>query len=789
MFCYLEEANGTVLTPYASRELMVPTRLSGGTAMKWLRILVFPALLALALLPSTTSAATNERASVSSAEVEADGGSSDGAAISADGRFVAFQSSATNLVTGDTNGLGDVFVRDRSLGTTERVSVDTAEVQATGGSSFDAVISADGRFVAFGSTASNLVTGDTNGLTDIFVRDRSLGTTERVSVDSAEVQGTGGASTKPTISADGHFVAFQSQATNLVTPDANGVAADIIVRNRLSGTTERVNVSSAEVQPTSGASRAPAISADGRFVAFEADPSTLVSGDTNARPDIFVRDRTFGTTERVNLNSAEEEATGGSLPTEGAAINADGRFVAFRSEATNLVSDDTNGLDDIFVRDRLLGNTERANLDSFGAQTNSFSRPAALSSDGRFVTFGSAASNLVAGDTNATEDVFVRDRVAGYTVRASLASDGTEALGGDSGAPSITNTGLVAFDSAAINLVPSDNNFLRDIFVRSADSDNDKILEPHDNCPSSINPDQADTDGDGVGNFCDPDDDNDALGDLSDSCPLLAEDFDGFQDADGCPEPDNDGDGICDAGQTSASCAGSDSGQMCFDPAGTLSCGTQDCRSVAEDYDAFKDSDGCPEPDNDNDGKLDSGDSCPGTAAHAGTDGMLGSPQDLNHNGIKDTSEATLTTDDVVKTFEDYDSVLDADGCHDSPGDDFDGDGYTDEDEALHIGTNAGYPCGTGGWPSDIVGTGISTNKFDIVDLGSFVAPVRRLGTSPGPGNFDARWDLKPGPITPSGPHINIQDLAITVAGATGFPPMFGGAKALGKTCLMAPQG
>ncbi|HEU4759484.1 MAG TPA: choice-of-anchor Q domain-containing protein [Dehalococcoidia bacterium] len=206
-----------------------------------------------------------------------------------------------------------------------------------------------------------------------------------------------------------------------------------------------------------------------------------------------------------------------------------------------------------------------------------------------------------------------------------------------------------------------------------------------------------DTDADGVGDPLDVNDDNDNLIDIFDPCPLNAEDLDGFQDTDGCPDPDNDSDGICDAGQTSVSCTTNsglgDTGKMCFDPAGTLSCPTQDCRSVAEDLDAFHDSDGCPEPDNDNDGHPDISDMCPGTDSQTGGDGMLGSPQDLNHNGIKDLSESPLTTDDVVLTFEDYDGVIDVDGCHDSPGDDFDGDGFTDEREQLKLGTNPMRGC------------------------------------------------------------------------------------------------
>ncbi|MEX0800109.1 MAG: choice-of-anchor Q domain-containing protein [Dehalococcoidia bacterium] len=251
------------------------------------------------------------------------------------------------------------------------------------------------------------------------------------------------------------------------------------------------------------------------------------------------------------------------------------------------------------------------------------------------------------------------------------------------------------------------------------DGDNDDVGDACDNCPATPNGpaeafvfavgDQTDSDGDGVpgiqppdggtfgGDACDVDDDNDGVPDSDEwpGCRTRAEDYDGFQDTDGCPDPDNDSDGVCDAGQVSASCTGSDSGKTCFDPAGTLTCNTIDCRNIAEDYDAFKDADGCPEPDNDNDGFPDATDACPGTDSQAGVDEMLGSPEDLNHNGISDGTEDPLTTDDVMLglAWEDRDGVLDTDGCHDSPGDDFDGDGFTDELEALAIGTNPGRGC------------------------------------------------------------------------------------------------
>ena len=360
-----------------------------------------------------------ERLSVNSNEV-AGNDYSYGPALSADLRFAAFTSYATNLVPGDTNGPypdgRDVFVRDRQTGTTERISVDSLEVQANDGESYSPSISADGRYVAFRAVATNLVPGDTNAAADVFVRDRQLGTTERVSVDSLGGQGNG-ASDVPSMSADGRYVAFFSSATNLVAGDTNGVI-DIFVRDRQAGTTVRVNVDSGGAQ-ADGDSYSAVLSGDGRYVAFGSIATNLVAGDTNAAVDVFVRDLPSGTTERVSVDSSG--AQGNAASTAGL-ISADGRFVVFESGASNLVAGDTNTKHDTFVRDRQSGTTERVSVTSTGAEGHNNSNTGGISSDGRYVAFASAA-NLAETDTNTWYDVYVRDRH--YTAMESLCDPGS----------------------------------------------------------------------------------------------------------------------------------------------------------------------------------------------------------------------------------------------------------------------------------------------------------------------------------------------------------------------------
>jgi hypothetical protein len=378
--------------------------------------------------------------------------------ISADGRFVAFPSGASNLVPGDTNGTRDIFVRDTLANITTRLSVNSAGNQGNNTSASPS-ISANGRFVAFSSSASNLIPGDINTNAEVFVRDTLTNTTTGISVGSAGNQGNGD-SYRPSISGDGRFVAFLSRASNIVPGDTN-LETDIFVRDTLTNTTTRVSLDSAGNQGN-GDSYRPSISVDGRFVAFVSDASNLVPGDINTNAQIFVRDTLANTTTCVSVDSAGNQ---GDNTSDSLSISANGRFVAFGSFASNLVPGDTNLESDIFVRDTLTNTTTRVSLDSAGNQANSGSFQPSISADGRFVVFESLASNLVPGDTNGTRDIFVRDMLATTTTRVSVDSAGNQA-NSRSFEPSISADGRrIAFQSWASNLVPGDTNNSLDFFV------------------------------------------------------------------------------------------------------------------------------------------------------------------------------------------------------------------------------------------------------------------------------------------------------------------------------------
>jgi Tol biopolymer transport system component len=307
--------------------------------------------------------------------------------------------------------------------------------------------------VVLTSIASNLVPDDTNGEQDVFVRDRETGRTTRVSVGAGGAQGNrysgvGG------ISADGRYVAFRSYASSLVADDTNG-EQDVFVHDRQTGRTTRVSLDPRGAQ-FAASSGPTAISPYGRYVGFYVSPE-------RGFWQSFLYDRETGRTTRLSVGIGGKRANG---DVSIAGISLHGRFVVLTSIASNLVPDDTNGEQDVFVRDRQTGRTTRVSVGAGGAQGNAGSIGAGISADGRYVTFDSNATNLVPGDTNDLGDVFVHDRQTSRTTRVSVTARGAQAAGGNSANPAISADGQhVAFNSHAANLARRDTNAAFDIFV------------------------------------------------------------------------------------------------------------------------------------------------------------------------------------------------------------------------------------------------------------------------------------------------------------------------------------
>lgn len=386
--------------------------------------------------------------------------------LSADGGLVAFDSLASSLVPDDTNGVSDVFVNDLLRHKTTRISVDSSGAQGNN-ASYGPVMSADGRYVAFESRATNLVPGDTNGTADIFVYERDTGTVSRASMGPGSSEADG-ASWRPSISADGRFIAFCSAASNIVANDTNG-APDAFRVDRQACERVRVSANSDGHQSSGGCSRT-AMSLDGRFVAFQSGATDLVDGDSNHQADVFRHDLETGETVLVSVNSDGGQANGDS-GSHGIGISEDGRLVAFDSDATNLVPDDNNNASDVFVRDVDGGRTERVSVGSDETEGTGGSGLGglALATSGRYIAFESRAPNLVQGDANDASDIFLHDRESGRTAIVTVAWD--EASAGDSSyAPAINRDGgAVAFASLAPDLILADRNRQPDVYIRSGD--------------------------------------------------------------------------------------------------------------------------------------------------------------------------------------------------------------------------------------------------------------------------------------------------------------------------------
>ena len=414
-------------------------------------------LATIVLLSSFATAQTNLPVSVSSAGALANKDSYY-SLISTDGRYVVFQSEASNLVLNDFNNRYDIFRRDLQTGVTDLVSVGTSGSSAFG-LGLSPAVSGDGRYVAWSSDASNLITGDTNGTWDVFLRDMQAGLTTRISLT-----GGGGQaplrSDQPRMSPDARFITFESDA-DLIVSDTNGLK-DCYRLDRNTGQLDLVSTSSTGALGNS-ISYAAQPSNDGRYVCFFSSASNLVSGDTNAWADVFRKDMLTGTQLRVNVSSAGVQANNESI---WPSISGDGETVTYCSVASNLVAGDSNGQFDVFARDIQAGVTTRLNVQPNGAQANSYVHsPTALSTDGRFVIFASLSSNLVPGDTNGFQDSFIRDRLLQVTERVGFAFDGSQA-NSDSFVPHMTpDVRVITFTSVASNIVLGDTNGLRDIFA------------------------------------------------------------------------------------------------------------------------------------------------------------------------------------------------------------------------------------------------------------------------------------------------------------------------------------
>ena len=400
------------------------------------------------------------------------GATTGGQVISQDGRYVVFASAATNLVSLSTGGRQEVYRRDRVNNVTELVSL-TLTGLAAGGLSFAPTVSADGRFVAFLSSATDLVANDTNGAIDVFVRDMTLGTTVAASTDAtgALVSGGGSLPNFPgarAISDDGRYVVFTSTSTQLVT-DANGGVAQVYVKDLSTGAVVRASVD-ATGAAANAASQHPVISGDGKVVAFESTSTNLSALQTSSTLEVYVRDLVAGTTVLGSVSDGGV-AAGQGATTPG--LSRDGRYLVFETPS-QLTSSDTDFAYDVYLRDLTAGTTTLA---SPGSGTGD-SRAPAVSGDGAYVAFNSIDSTLVSGDANNVNDVYLWSRVTGQLTLVSLNDAGAQANSGSTFPSVSSNGGSVLFSSTASNLVSSPLTSAQQLYVRDLATDAAPVVAP-----------------------------------------------------------------------------------------------------------------------------------------------------------------------------------------------------------------------------------------------------------------------------------------------------------------------
>jgi Tol biopolymer transport system component len=419
------------------------------------------------LLVPTALAQSTTKLSASASGTNGNGPSALGTSpdtLSPDGRFAVFASNSSNLITGDTNLLLDIFLRDTVAGTVARASVATGGLESNA-DSLSPAVSDDGRFIAFQSQATNLAAGDFNGTWDVFVHDRQTGLTTIVSVANTGAIGNG-ASTSPSISGDGTLIAFESDATNLAVSDPN-LATDVFVRNLATSTTRMVSRIPGGALGNA-ASKAPALSGDGRFVAFESLATNLAPGATAAFSKILVIDLSAGGPQLASINAVGLAADAAATQPS---ISADGNRIAFMSSASNLapVSQTVNNA---FLRDRSAGTTTLVNALPGGTPANGATTAVRLADSGAFAALLSTASNLTPGHSGSIVDAFVVDLATGLSLRASVPvtvpgepnGAGIQAIGG------ISSDGrFTIFQSASTNLLAGDpSDTIVDIYLRNS---------------------------------------------------------------------------------------------------------------------------------------------------------------------------------------------------------------------------------------------------------------------------------------------------------------------------------
>lgn len=408
---------------------------------------------------SANATASNfARVSITSSGVEGNDDATD-VSISGDGRYIAFSSEASNLVSGDTNAVIDVFVRDTVNNTTTRVSTDSNGAEGNN-TSHAGSISYNGRYVAFVSYATNLITGDTNGKRDVFVKDLQTG---NISVSSITSGGTlsNGYNDEPSISADGRHIVFSSDASNLVSGLSSPYRKQIYIKDLATGA---IKLLSAHANGTvaNNSNYNPKISCDGGIVTYSSDATNLVDNDTNVKRDVFVQHLGGDTNSLANITLA---ANNDSVKPN---ISCNGNAITFYSAATNLIGSDTNGVKDVFLYNRVNVSTSIVSVASNGTQGNGEvdERVLGISGNGRFITFGSYASNLDAADNNSsnTPDLFIRDTKNNVTELVSYKLGGGSAgLAWDSG---LSEDGSkVTYLSSSAYVVANDNNFATDVFT------------------------------------------------------------------------------------------------------------------------------------------------------------------------------------------------------------------------------------------------------------------------------------------------------------------------------------